>query len=234
MKTVPLGGGIAAGRVALVDDGDFDLVMQYRWTVQEQTRTGRTHGPYAITNAKGRTLLMHKLITDWPLVDHADGNGLNNQQYNLRPASRGQNQWNSGSRGGSSQFKGVHWASTERRWIAQITVGGRPIVLGRFSEEVEAARAYDSAAVKFHGEFARLNFPSEVPAEWNGTGGPKPPPVMRGEQHARARLTEAAVIDIRSQHAQRTASLAALGRAYGVSVSTVWLIVHRRTWDHVA
>src|SRR5690242_1437897 len=91
MMTVPLHGKKAAGRHALVDDEKYELVMQYRWCVWEVVRApGRNpEGPYAVNQDAGR---MHRLILPGhPVIDHRDGNGLNNQLYNLRPATPRQN-----------------------------------------------------------------------------------------------------------------------------------------------
>jgi hypothetical protein len=236
MKTVPLGGKKAAGRVALIDDGDYDLVMQYQWHVQEQPRPGRTHGPYAMASiGEGQRILMHKLLTGWLRTDHKDGNGLNNQRSNLREATGSQNQCNTGPRGGSSRFKGVSWDRATGNWRANIQIDGKGRNLGRFADEEAAARAYDSAAAWFHGEFAHLNFPLETPTEWHGrVRQRRPRPSIAGEGHARALLTEAAVIEIRRQHSLRTATLKELGERYGVSLSAIWMVVHRKTWSHVA
>lgn len=164
MKTVPLYGKKAAGRVALVDDEDYDLVMQYRWYVYERTRNNRTHGPYAqavIKRGGQQTAIkMHRLITDWPMIDHRDNNGLNNQRSNLRPTTAVRNQQNGRScLNSTSKFKGVSWDRNRKRWQAQIKAGPRNVFLGRFSDEEVAARAYDEAALEAFGEHAHLNFP---------------------------------------------------------------------------
>lgn len=163
MMTVPLHGKKAAGRVALVDDTDYDLVMQYRWCVKEQARR-RIGGTttYAVANVKpdGRhtTLLMHKLITGWPQTDHADRDGLNNQRLNLRPASDSENMANRpGLPDTSSRFKGVSWF--QGAWVASAGIRGHKVYLGRFADETAAARAYDTAARAAWGEYARVNFP---------------------------------------------------------------------------
>jgi len=166
MKTVPLGGKKAAGRVALVDDEDYDLVMQYRWHVYEPApKPGkRPKSPYAVTtvrrNGRNDVLRMHKLITGWPLTDHADRNGLNNQRSNLRPATRGQNNQNSiGHAKRRSQYKGVCWIPERKLWRANIHYDERQHLLGNFVSELQAAYAYDAAARETFGEYARTNFP---------------------------------------------------------------------------
>lgn len=167
---VPLRGEKAAGRVALVDGEDYDLVMQYQWHVAERVRQGRMYGPYAAARIKcedgrSREVSMHTLLTGWPLTDHIDGNGLNNRRSNLRAATHAQNIRNGRSRGGTSQFKGVTWYPPSRRWRAAIMLNGKYNHLGYFADEAEAARAYDAAALRLHGEFARLNFPAHDSAD---------------------------------------------------------------------
>ncbi len=166
MKTVPLHGRKAAGRVTRVDDGDYDLVMQYRWNVKETLRElpRRSDGPYAVTTVKRATLYMHDLIMGAKGVDHRDHDGLNNQRSNLRPATEQQNRRNTRNRlGYSSQHKGVYWSKTRRCWHALITIDSRSRNLGFYISETEAALAYDDAARKVFGEFACLNFPHGVP-----------------------------------------------------------------------
>jgi len=162
MKAIPLGGGKKAP--ARIDDADYDLVAQHRWQVLEFTpRKGRRPaGPYAVTfsavNGKRTSLLMHTLITGWPMVDHADHDGLNNQRSNLRAATHAQNMANRRSvLGSSSIYKGVRLRPELHKWRAQITVCGVPRYLGLFSDEEEAALAYNTAALEAFGEFAYLN-----------------------------------------------------------------------------
>lgn len=163
MKTVPLHGKNARGRVALVDDGDYELVMRYRWNVWELNRPGfRPQGPYAVTS---HSLRMHKLITGWPITDHQDHSTLNNQRYNLRPATVSQNMQNRIAwLSGSSQYKGLCWLPRRRKWLVTITLDGHTGRIGEFVSEMEAAYAYDEAARRLFGEFAYPNFP-EGPAQ---------------------------------------------------------------------
>jgi hypothetical protein len=180
MKTVPLHGAKAAGRVALVDDADYELVAQYHWNIMERKLEGqRTRGPYAITwvyKDGGRHLLsMHQLITGWPLTDHEDHDGLNNQRYNLRDATKRQNNQNSRSRlGSSSQYKGVYWNKKQQGWVAAIGHHGKTKWLGTFDAEKDAALAYDVAARELFGEFAVLNLPrlAHLPAPQGRRNGP--------------------------------------------------------------
>lgn len=156
---VPLGRGLAA----VIDAADAALVTEYRWRPLPQPR-GRW---YAVADHRRHLLYMHRLILGarpGEMIDHANGNGLDNRRCNLRLATNTQNMANTGkhrlNRPPSSQYKGVHWDSARGAWKALIGDGhGRQRFLGRFSSEEEAARAYDEAALEQWGEFARLNFP---------------------------------------------------------------------------
>lgn len=93
------------------------------------------------------------------VCDHINGNGLDNRKANLRQATYAQNSWNRGKNRvpSYSKYKGVSLHGTDRKWQAQICVHGKRIYLGRFNSELEAAMAYDAAAVKYHGRYANVN-----------------------------------------------------------------------------
>lgn len=163
MREITLRGRKAAGRVALVDDEDYELVAAHSWWVLEFERKGRKAGPYAYTKVRrddGRQtwLYMHNLIMGRKWIDHIDHGGLNNQRHNLRAASRAQNQHNQQARPpASSRYKGVHWHTKGRKWRAAISVNGKGRHLGMFVSEEAAALAYNAAALEAFGPFACLN-----------------------------------------------------------------------------
>ena len=98
----------------------------------------------------------HGPVPDGLMVDHIDGDTENCRRRNLRLATAKQNAANSASRGGASQYRGVHRAGSGK-WVAQISKDGVRECLGSFESELNAAAAYDNAARRVHGEFARLN-----------------------------------------------------------------------------
>ncbi len=139
-------------RSATVDLADLSLVSAYHWVFNGRYAYARVPG--------GKFVLMHRLIVgddDTECVDHIDGDGLNNQRYNLRPATRKENSRNRNSVSGRSKFKGVTRDTKTQRWRAKITVDGKIIRLGGFKSERLAAKAYDAAAEDLHGEFAKTN-----------------------------------------------------------------------------
>ena len=101
---------------------------------------------------------------EWPKdeIDHKDINSLNNKWNNLRAGTRQQNSFNMGlNSNNTTGFKGVSWKKKAKKFVAYIQLDYKKIHLGYFLNKIIAARAYDRAAIKYFGEFARLNFPVE-------------------------------------------------------------------------
>jgi hypothetical protein len=147
---------------ARYDDDAHALVAGHKWWLDVG---GRNH--YAVARIDGRNVSMHRLImgaAGGTVLDHIDGDGLNNQRANLRFCTRAQNFQNAGWRntpGRTARFKGV-WrvkGPCRRCWRAGITAFRKYKNIGSFWTEEEAARSYDSEARVLHGQFARLNFP---------------------------------------------------------------------------
>jgi len=153
------------GKWTILDLEDYYRYAGFKWCIG-----GENGNFYAIRGAiagpdKIKIVRLHRLIMNAPdgvLVDHRNGDSLDNRRDNLRPATRTQNAYNARKRKNtSSRFIGIHRDKRTGRWKAQIRAQGKDIWLGRFDSEIDAARAYDAAAKKYHGEFARLNFPQE-------------------------------------------------------------------------
>lgn len=156
--------------VVLIDEADLELISRYSWRVRRHRRTGKL---YVSAKAGGVNVMMHRLIGQTPDgldTDHKNNDSLDNRRCNLRSATRSQNNVNRAKQATyagkptTSRFKGVTWDREKRCWRAAMRVGGRPKRLGRFDDEVEAARAYDRAILAQWGEYSRLNFPDEVAA----------------------------------------------------------------------
>lgn len=147
----------------MVDDEDFDWVNQWKWhgkAGQWGIYAGRHAG---IRGGKRESMHMHRFIfgptKGSALVDHIDGNPLNNQKSNLRACSHKGNAQNRKPMRTkkTSAYKGVCFQARERRFIARIYVNGFAIGLGYHKLEADAAAAYNEAAKKYYGEFAWLN-----------------------------------------------------------------------------
>jgi hypothetical protein len=153
-KFIPL----VYGGFAIVDADDYERLVKYKWYCYYLGSSS-----YAYRTVGNTRILMHREILNAPkgmVVDHKDGNGLNNRKRNLRLCTPTQNLLNRRpTLGSSSKYKGVCRDKSRRRWLARIGFNNKDIHLGRFDNEIEAAKAYDRMAKKLFGEFAYLNFP---------------------------------------------------------------------------
>jgi hypothetical protein len=153
VRRIPVG----KGYFAIVDAADYEEISKYKWYASKRGRN-----IYALCYRKGRGVGMHRMVMrarKGQIVDHIDGNGLNNRRSNLRFCKSGQNQANQKPRGGSSQYVGV--CRLYGKWQAGITYRGKYLYLGRFDDEIEAAKTRDRKAYELHGEYAYLNFPED-------------------------------------------------------------------------
>lgn len=183
MTTIPLSAAYRcknSGKyVAIVDDEDFAFVSQWNWMANVRRsskspayvrarRTDRSAGPAATVDM--HVAIWERAFGAVPIgltvdhIEHGSYGALDNRRANLRLATRKDQQGNRRKRASSANFKGVVRDQKLERWHAYITIDARTVNLGGFNSEVDAAVAYDRAAVKHFGVFAKLNFPDRQAA----------------------------------------------------------------------
>jgi hypothetical protein len=157
-KQIRLRGVYGEGKYAIVSAEDYTELNNYIWYVNGCG--------YAIRNivkdGKPKGILMHRQIMNTPddkVTDHINGDRLDNRRSNLRIATRAENNRNTpGTKGSTSDFKGVGWDERQGKWGVRI----KNKHLGYFESEIEAAKVYDYFALKQYGDFAFLNFPNDL------------------------------------------------------------------------
>lgn len=152
---------LTQGKVALVDDEDFEFLNQWKWCF---------HIGYATRNAvlkdggKRKTIRIHRVVLNCPddlQVDHINHDTLDNRKENLRLCTVKQNSGNQrGHSKSSSGYRGVSWIVQHEKWAAQLVENHNHHFLGYYDDKEEAARAFDKASKLYYGEFAFLNFPN--------------------------------------------------------------------------
>ncbi len=164
MKTISL----TKGQFAIVDDDDYGWLSQWRW---QYCQGYAYRNVYSKEKGHGVLTPMHRIIMGEVVgeslefrVDHIDRNKLNNQRDNLRPATRSQNAANTPKRNQqmTSKYKGVARRVGKYKyklWSATIRCNNETRYIGYYFTELEAARAYDRAAIELFGEYAYPNFP---------------------------------------------------------------------------
>ena len=154
---------LTQGKFAIVDPEDYERLAKHKWQASRFPRSYYATRCVSFGNGRQKNIQMHRQIIKIEggfCCDHINHNGLDNRKVNLRQASRAQNCWNKRKQRGnhSSGFKGVSWFKRENKWQARIQVNGRKIFLGSYKNEIDAAKAYDRAAIKYYREYAVLNF----------------------------------------------------------------------------
>lgn len=152
MKNISL----TKGKITIVDDDDYDFLMQWKWYCGND---------YAQRNSKGdkkrKIIYMHRVINKTPdglETDHINGDYFDNRKENLRSVTQSQNQRNTSShKESSSKYKGVSLKKGRNKWEVRIKTSGIYKYIGLFEDETTAAKAYNEAAIKYFGEFAKIN-----------------------------------------------------------------------------
>jgi len=156
---------MAQPKYAKVDPADYKRLRGYEWLAKKGTKRfyARRRVPTGKTGNQ-KLVYMHQEIIEVPegmVVDHINHDGMDNRRANIRAATRCQNMYHRKKPSGAthSKYKGVSRRKRSNTYMARIRYEKKSIYLGTFSKEIDAAKAYDRAARKYHGEFASLNFP---------------------------------------------------------------------------
>lgn len=167
MKEIPL----TRGMVGLIDDEDYALVSLYKWCVR-----GKNHlyvGRSVRFSGKVVFIWLHRFLMGPGkelVVDHINGNGLDNRRINLRICSVQQNNFNMRkAKNKTSIYKGVSWNKHGKSWRVSIKHKYKVVFCGYFKSEKVAAIVYDREALKLYGNYAKLNFPQTAPY-WGDSG----------------------------------------------------------------
>lgn len=151
MKTINL----SQSKHAIVSDRDYQKISQYKWYAIRSVKDIF----YPATKIEGKNIRMHRFLLepkDKEIVDHINGNTLDNRRSNLRICSQQQNNFNQ-KPFGRSKYKGVSWQKHAKKWKAQIQFNRKRKSIGYFDKAENAAKAYNLWADKLFGEFAYLN-----------------------------------------------------------------------------
>ena len=154
---------LTRGRKTSLDEEDYFRFRDFKWHT-----VGKGKYLYAGRNRKQsdgireRVIYLHREIMDalsTHEVDHINGNRLDNRKKNLRVCTHRQNLFNTTWPNHSSKFRGVTFNTINKNWNVRLKSNGKNLYLGSFNSEIQAAKTYDSVAIKYRGEFAKLNFP---------------------------------------------------------------------------
>lgn len=157
---------LTGGKIAFISNDDYEFLMQYNWYAYRVRKTEKWYARGCITiDGRRIRIMMHRAIMEHNgydltgvIVDHINGDGLDNRLENLRPVTKAQNAYNRRKRAGhTSKYKGVYFDRQRGKWKASIKVDGKTISLGRFLTEEEAALKYNEAAIMYFSEHAHLN-----------------------------------------------------------------------------
>ncbi len=149
---------LTQGKFAIVDACDYEYLMQWKWFAQRQktTRGDIWHAKRLVSMEQ--EISKRKGFAQIKGLDHKNKDGLDNRRENIRECTKAQQCQNREKfRGKSSIHKGVSYVASTKKWTSKITVNRKTTFLGLFTSEIEAAKAYKTAAMQLFGEFASFD-----------------------------------------------------------------------------
>jgi hypothetical protein len=157
MKKIIINSKKHGKHTVLVDNEDYPIVSKIKWTLKKHHHK-KIYVHFGIDKT---TITLHRMVMGFPKrrqIDHIDFNGLNNQKNNLRLCINEQNaRHRRKPKNNTSGYKGVTTPKNSKKYKATIVFNYKSIYLGYFNTAIEAAKAYNTAALKYFGEFAKLN-----------------------------------------------------------------------------
>jgi len=175
MKYIKINSRVHGTHEILLDDEDYDTYSKFSWHLLKGNTTFYAIRSVSLkitpTGENRKVLYLHREIGglkfgDKLVIDHIDHNRLNNQKNNLRVCTSAENHRNvqvetKQTRQSTSRYKGVSWCKLMRAWKVSIKLNNQVIMLGYFDNEIDAAKTYNIAAIKYHKDFAFLNIVEE-------------------------------------------------------------------------
>ena len=149
-------------KIFLIDDEDYEKIKDYTWCIVKDKNSGNFYVRTSVRGDRFKKILLHRLILDCydkKIIDHSDGNTLNNKKNNLRICNKSKNAMNSKKRNDAltSKYKGVHFNTRTQKYVAKIIVDGKTTHIGYFDSELNAAKAYNKYSKIYHGAYSRIN-----------------------------------------------------------------------------
>lgn len=152
-KLIPL----SQGKFAIVDEDNFDALSEHNWMYSH----GYAKRNFVKENGKKTTIYLHRVILGaekGQIVDHKNGNPLDNRKTNIRICSQSENLFNKRIQSNNkSGYKGVAWNKEKKKWQAQARFCGKRYSIGYFQTKEEAAKAYNNTIIKISSEFSKPN-----------------------------------------------------------------------------